>query len=433
MPSHAFVDPRTRPLPPWSGPRRRLTADATELASLIHAISRGRLYDVEEWVRTGRPIQFKTPKVRPWTKQSPLEVAVRYGEHDAALLLLCNGYDPLRERVCPATLALRVNRRDILDLVLAWGADPKRIDAHEAVACHDVALLERLWRLRVDFTRGDALSHSVARATSNRQLYGFLKRHAHEDAGLQAELNRGLCRAVDRKDGNEKAVSFCVWAGADPWAFVPEGWDKQDERDASDRWRLYRSAVGKAVSMGKGALLRVMKVAPAHPRFQDLYRFVYDVTTFDALAALEPPRDPDAVATLALSRLGWGRYGWSSEASQLLERAFAAGGCVRDVSDHTCKELRKLLASDRFSLTHPRNIVRMLQDPAHMAEEAFLKMISSPAVLDEAQRLGIRRANLEALAASPSAKQTVGVAARRAIRKNRKRKWFLEEGAEPGV
>jgi len=261
---------------------------------------------------------------------------------------------------------------------------------------------------------------------------GFLKRHAREDAALQAALNRGLCMALDRREGNEKAVSFCVWAGADPWAFVPEPWDRQHEAEASDDWRLYRSAVGKAVSMRKSALLREMKVSAKHPRFQDLFDLADDLATFDALAALGPPHNADAVATGALGMFGVGPYNSSWEGEQLLERAFAAGACVHDVSEYTCKALQKFLGTDRYSVTSPRKLVALLQDPAHMTDEAFRKVIASPAVLDQAQRLGIRRVHLEALAASTSVKKSVGTAARRAIRRNRKRKWFLEEGASRG-
>jgi len=168
----AFVDPRSEPAPPWRGERRPLAKSPDELAPVIRAIARGHLYEVESWVRAGRPIQFETPRVRPWTKQSPLEVALRHGEHDAGLLLLCNGYAPLLERYCPVTLALRPKRVDLLDLVLAWGADPKRVDPRTAIRCHDVALLDRLWQLGVDFTRGEALAHEVAYGTTNRQLYG---------------------------------------------------------------------------------------------------------------------------------------------------------------------------------------------------------------------------------------------------------------------
>lgn len=217
MPNLRFVDPRTSPGPPWRGERRPLASGPEELASVVQAIARGRVYEVEAWVRAGgNPLQFATPKVRPWTKPTPLEAAIRYGEHDVALLLLCNGYDPTIERACPLTLALRERRYDLFELMLAWGADPKRVDAHVAVDCHDVALLERMWRLGVDLIHGEAVASQVAYSTSNRQLYGFLRRNARQAPALQDALNRGLCMAIDRRESNERAVSLCVWAGADP-------------------------------------------------------------------------------------------------------------------------------------------------------------------------------------------------------------------------
>jgi hypothetical protein len=44
-----------------------------------------------------------------------------------ALLLLCNGYDPNLEPDSPLDLAFRIRRWDLLDLLLEWGADPRRL------------------------------------------------------------------------------------------------------------------------------------------------------------------------------------------------------------------------------------------------------------------------------------------------------------------
>lgn len=133
MPIAEFVDPRTSPTPPWRGERRPLAPSPDELKPVILAIRKGRIYEVESWVRAGWPIQFETPKFRPWTRPTPLETAIRYGEHDAVWLLLSNGYDSALERRCPITLALRHARIDLLDLLLAWGADPWRLDPYVAV------------------------------------------------------------------------------------------------------------------------------------------------------------------------------------------------------------------------------------------------------------------------------------------------------------
>jgi len=54
---HDFFDPRIEKPTPTGGRPTRLTAAVEELVEL-HALCRdGRLYDVERWIRCGRPLQ----------------------------------------------------------------------------------------------------------------------------------------------------------------------------------------------------------------------------------------------------------------------------------------------------------------------------------------------------------------------------------------
>jgi hypothetical protein len=162
-----------------------------------------------------------------------------------------------------------------------------------------------------------------------------------------------------------------------------------------------------------------MKVSGKEPEFQELYGLVYDTQSYDALAALKPPTDVDAFAARALGLLASGVTSWSSNGRVLLDKAFAAGGCVREASEHVCKALQKRLAAVGPTSTNPRDIVALLQDPTRMDQAQFVKVIASPKVIDRAARLGIRRANLVAIAESGSFSSSVVAAARRAIRKRR--------------
>ncbi len=66
----AFVDPRTEPV---SSPRRRrapTTADPESLAELHGLCREGHLYEVERWIKAGRPpAQGATSAVRWIWKQ----------------------------------------------------------------------------------------------------------------------------------------------------------------------------------------------------------------------------------------------------------------------------------------------------------------------------------------------------------------------------
>lgn len=173
------------------------------------------------------------------------------------------------------------------------------------------------------------------------------------------------------------------------------------------------------MAAGQTSLLRAMKVSGKEPRFQELYGLVYDVAMYDALAALKPPADLDAFAARALGLFGSRLDSWSANGRSLLGKAFAAGGCVRTASDYTYKELQRLLAADGYAMASARDLVRVLQDPARMEASLFLRVIASPRVIERSKKLGIRRANLEALIGSGTFSSSVIAAARRAIRKRR--------------
>lgn len=54
-----FVDPRTEPDPRAPRPPARFAAEAAELEELHRSCREGRLYDVERWIRDGRPLQLR--------------------------------------------------------------------------------------------------------------------------------------------------------------------------------------------------------------------------------------------------------------------------------------------------------------------------------------------------------------------------------------
>lgn len=111
----AFIDPRGELEAPSLSrtPCARTTPDPDALTELHQLCRAGRLYDVERWIKDGRPLQLAdgiTVKGRRLT--SALEIALDDGNHALVLLLLCNGYDPNLEPRSPLDLVLRARRWD---------------------------------------------------------------------------------------------------------------------------------------------------------------------------------------------------------------------------------------------------------------------------------------------------------------------------------
>lgn len=416
-----FVDPRSHPTPPWPGRRRPRAATPGDVDPLVRALALGDLYEAEAWVAAGNPIQFDPPNDPRRTPLSPLRAAIENRHRDAVLLVLCNGYDPILEEICPFSVALDGRRRDIIDLLLAWGATPSSGCTEQLVSCYDAKVIEKLWRCGLDLNERKILASELASSTRNLPLYGFVKRHAREDPRLQRGLDVGLCRAVERR--NQKAVSLCMWAGADPWAQVRYPWyreEEEDDLDADEGWSVYLCAAGHALFHRRPEFLRLMKVSGDAPHFQELYSLVHEVDVFDVLYRIAPPAD---LSAFTCSVLGMG--------SALLRRLFELGGRVQRIQDSAAKGLRDQLR--RAGSSGGRELVSLLQDPAHVDESVFLKGIHSPKVIDNAKELGITLKSLEKLAALPTTSPSVRAAARRPLRKWRRREQRLAYEARKGV
>ncbi len=406
-----FVDPRIVPDPPFRGTVRAPAADQQEVAGLVEAISEGRLYDVERWIQGGTPLQFIYPEDRRKCPKSPMQAAIRTGQHDVVLLLLCNGYRPDLERRSPYSEALRRREHGIVRLLFAWNVDATTAETHEVASCYDKALVEEFWRRGLDFGCDHELAGALAYATSNRHLYGFMKRNCQRDLVLQRELDRGLCMAVDEE--NEKAVNLCVWAGADPWAPIDD-WH-HDEEDTE----LWQSAIERAVSWGRTHLLKPLKLGTRDGDIQSLYEHVWDADAYAALAEVEPTEDHNPLIRGALSRLGMG-HPFESRSERLLKRMFTSGGRLTELDGYVCRRLQRYLLG--VSEWQARDIVRLLKDPENVDEGVFLQIIHSPSLVDRHREFGISVGSLDKLADLPTTSKGVIAAMRRQEKARRRRR-----------
>ena len=71
----AWIDPRDNPTPPYRGTELALASSEAEIAELIAACKEGRLYDVERWIKFGRPLQL-SPNVEDRVRSKPTALSV---------------------------------------------------------------------------------------------------------------------------------------------------------------------------------------------------------------------------------------------------------------------------------------------------------------------------------------------------------------------
>lgn len=299
-----FVDPRKKPAPLTTKSLDRTTPYVDDLTKLHELCRYGRLYDVERWIRSDRPLQLVAGiRVGGRRRASALEIALEGGNQALVLLLLCNGYDLNAETNCPLDFALRARRWDLFDMLLDWGADPHRVDRSDLFGTYQTPLFERFLSLGVDLTDGHELADTLAHHTSNKPLFGFARRHRQRDPAFQVELNMAL--GFHAEEGNEKGVALCLWAGANPHAPAPSlRWGflyGSDDEDEDKPGIAGYSAIHEACSHGHVEILKRFCPDPSRDDFEELYYATENSAVIKYLASMAPPKNVGAL----IQRLLW--------------------------------------------------------------------------------------------------------------------------------
>jgi len=379
---HRWVDPRTKPEPPLESAEARLAENEADIVELMALCKAGRIYEVERWIRSGKPLQVRLEGRGPWHRpKTPLKVAIDTGQYDLALLLLCNGYSAEAEP--PGTLNLALERRawNFVDLMLAWGADPEQADPYFILDTYQRTLMDRFWELGVDFSQDNTLASYLSEATRNKPAYGWARRH-NSDPKIAYQLALALEDAVS--EDREKAACLLLWAGADPRRKVPSlRWGSGVEDDPDDD---RQSAIECAVHSGHGHLLRHLKPDPKLDDIDELYTWVSDPVTLRHLAALQPPQD---WSVTIVRNINMWSYAWrDSHARECLRQIFEDQcGRLSTLDDEGCRELRRaMLKLGDYDL---KWLLRFLGRTNYCDRTIFLELIRTPSMKKRMVRIGL--------------------------------------------
>jgi hypothetical protein len=307
--------------------------------------------------------------------RTALEIALDRQNHALVMLLVANGYDLALEPESPLNRVLRMRRRDLLDLLLDWGADPRQVDLDILFETYDSQLFELFRSLGIDLTAGHAVAYELGYHTSNKPLFGYARRHRLDEPRMQTALDIAL--AYHAGEGNEKGVMLCLWAGADPHApvaslrYMDIGGDVVDEDEA---W----SATLEASSHGHAAILERLGPDPARDDYEELYSSSASEQVIALLARSALPKNSGRVVARQLARANWPfreyrtaealralfKAGVRWHASPVEEIASARRDLLR-CGDGVFTDLMKLLATDDFC---SREVVTELARTASMQE-----------------------------------------------------------------
>jgi len=271
-------------------------------------------------------------------------------------------------------LVLRKRAWDFVELLTAWGADPKGADPYTVLDTYQSSLMERFWDAGVDFTRHNRLADYLSTSTRNKPAYGWARRH-NDDGRVAYQLALALGDAVF--ETAEKAALLLLWAGADPHRKVPSlRWGSGIDGDPEEE---HESAVEVAVQLGHGNLLRHLKPDPGIDDFEELYAHVCDPETLEYLFDLQPPSDWSKTIVQTAGPLGWSyRGGWSSR--RCLEHVFEHHwGQLSTLDLDGCQDLRRYLLKVESDSDHSW-LLQKLAKPHHCDEAIFAELTRTPAI-----------------------------------------------------
>jgi len=367
--------PQSRPAPP-------LARGWDEIGPLCVLCDQGRLYEVEEWIAKGLPIQCVPPTDRKlrWL-MSPLQMAAHRGFHSLAELLLLNGYDPNGDSWTCLAPALKTRNRSMLELLLKHVADPHGVEFEDVLETYDRGIMDLFIAAGVDPCR----DHTVARVLlhKKRPHLGFIKQYGDRFPGLLRQAAIALKRFVSQQD--QKGVSLMLCVGASPHLAVPDLDDDPETEESG-----WDSALGSAAWRSDPVILKMLLRVPILPeRIQSLFRET-DFNCCPEITAklLQLGADPNQLdngrhVLDSMIRTATWSFGFANDKerqAKALEciRLVAAAGARWDPDPEDITSLRRTMISGPPETV--RAIIEVLREKQVLAEAHLHDLTRTPAM-----------------------------------------------------
>ena len=217
--------------------RAKIYADIKPLIELCKA---GKLFDVQAWIASDKPINLPSAPEQRARKKHPLQIAIDKGFHSLVQVLLEGGAEIDYSSYDNALIqALWKRRLDLIQLLVQHGADVRSVDMTSVFETWDPAIMEYFIEHGADVETGNPLAFALCYKI--RTVLGVFKRHKERYPSFQEQVNIALrhhCR-----EGNLKWVSLLLWAGGDPFAKGPDSPDRESGPDDEEICALEYAAL----------------------------------------------------------------------------------------------------------------------------------------------------------------------------------------------
>jgi hypothetical protein len=231
---------------------------------LMDLCQEGRLYEVEEWIASGKSLQ-----VPPESRETPLQIAMNRGFHSLVLLLARNDVGQAAKDDALST-AVSVGNLEFVELLVKHGVDLSSVPFSEVLLNWKPSVIQFFLDRGADFVTNRPFTKAfVARIRTALRPYLECKRNHPE---LAKELQRQADAALRHfcQAGNEKWISLMLWLGADPRAEGP-GPDDPDDPE------YYTTALRQA---GYKANIKILKLLKLRPETDNIAALVHDAAMF---------------------------------------------------------------------------------------------------------------------------------------------------------
>jgi hypothetical protein len=382
-----------------------IRASAVEdLAPLIALCKQGKLFDVQEWVRHGRPIASPEGMRGKGSRMIPLRIAIDCGFHSLVQVLL-EGGAPVRERGYRALdQAVSLRRPDLAELLFKHGALVEDVSMRSVLETWDPEMVALFRAHGASLQKNRPVAWALI--AKMRPVLGLVKREGETNPDLLAQA--GIALRYHANEGNPKWVSLLLWAGADA---CERGIYRLEELEGDvDTDEEAPSAIELAVMSGQLDVLKVPRMLAACASPRQPTGPLLEAACFNAgpelLAFLfQRGHRPDAIPDQGTRAITVALHSMTYEFSTFFSSPDARHPAAIDSSRSRSrmKIVHMLLANGAKWRPQPRDIADVRRSLLRMAPDYLLEF----AWLLQTYRAA-RRTDVAALFKTPSIRRVLG-------------------------
>jgi len=195
-----------------------------EMKPLLDLCRQGKLFEVQEWIAAGKPVNPPPPVPARQRTQGPLEVAVGLGFNSLVQVLLEGGANTAEPRhggfggFCAIEDAVCQRRLDLVELLVKHGADIRDVPMWRVFDTWDTNIMRYFVERGADTKTDNPIAYAFKYKI--RTALRIYKEYEERFPDWKRQLNIAL--RFHTKEQSQKWVSLMLWAGADPFEPGPQ-------------------------------------------------------------------------------------------------------------------------------------------------------------------------------------------------------------------